>query len=136
VWGIAPTKNFAHVAYGAARGNDERPWAIYVDGEPRVGHLLSVWRPRVSEDGRTLAWEATTEDEGRGFFGIDDRRLGTFDEVLWGPELDARGRIAWVIRRGSQLTRVSLPISIAREPRDRRRPHVIVTAPPPPLRQH
>jgi hypothetical protein len=116
VWGIAPTKNFAHVAYGAARGTEDLPWSIYVDGEARVQHLRAVWRPRVSEDGSTLAWEATVSDDGGGFFGIDDHRLGSFDEVLWGPEPEPGERMVWVVRRGRKITRFSIPIAAARNP--------------------
>lgn len=117
VWGIAPTKSGAHVGYGAARGTGERPWAIYVDGEPRVDDFRSTWRPRLSEDGATLVWEAMKDDAGRGFFGIDEHRLGSFDEVLWGPEFEVGDRVAWVVRRGRKITRISVPISAARAPR-------------------
>jgi hypothetical protein len=117
VWGIAPTKSGAHVAYGAARGTGERPWAIFVDGEARVDDFMATWRPRLSEDGATLAWEAMNDDAGRGFFGIDDHRLGSFDEVLWGPEFEPGDRVAWIVRRGRKITRISVPIAVVREPR-------------------
>ncbi len=122
LWGLAPTKNFAHVAYGAARGTEKLPWAIYVDGTPRVTPVLSVWRPRVSEDGATLAWEMTLDDEGRGFFGVDQRRLGTFDEVLWGPEFESGERVAWVVRRGRTLSRITVPLAFVRAPHHPHRP--------------
>jgi hypothetical protein len=109
VWGIAFSKNGAHVAYGAARGADPRPWVLYVDGEKRVSGLATVWRPRVSDDGAIVAWEGTLEAKGRGVFGINGRRLGLFDEVVWGPEFEPDERVAWVLRRGRKLVRVRAP---------------------------
>ena len=116
VWGIAPSKDFAHVAYGASRGAIPRPWSIYVDGEPRVSNLLANWRPKVWDDGATVAWEALLTDDGRGRFGIDGHHLGSFDEVYWGPESEPGDRVAWVVRRGRKITRISVPLSLVREP--------------------
>jgi hypothetical protein len=127
MWGIAPTKDGAAVAYGAARGASEQPWALYVDGKARRDRLASVWRPRLSEDASTLIWEVTVRDGERGTFGIDDRTIGSFDEIFWGPELEPDDRVAWIIRRGRKVTRVSVPIAIAREPR---RPVAVVAKPP------
>ncbi len=117
VWGIAPTKNGEHVAYGAALGSGERPWRVYVDGQLRVDKLLGVWRPRLAEDGTALAWQASLEETNRGFFGIDGRRLATFDQVLWGPEFLPGDRVGWVIRRGRKLTRITVPIASRDRPR-------------------
>jgi hypothetical protein len=116
VWGIAPSKNDAHVAYGAQTNSFTRPWVIEVDGERRAGPFASVWRPRVSDDGSVVAWEATLERDGRGVFGVNGRRIGSFDEILWGPELGADDRVAWIVRRGRSLTRVSVPLAVARDP--------------------
>ncbi len=123
VWGLAPSEDGAHVAYGASIPGKDPPWGFYVDGVLRVEGFTGTWRPRLSEDGKTLAWEGMRNDDGRGVFGIDDRQLGSFDEVLWGPEFQAGDRVAWVIRRGRKITRISVPLSIARGPR---RPHTIV----------
>lgn len=117
IWGIALSDDGRHVAYGATRGGQptSRPWSIYVDGVARASDFAATWRPRVADDGTTVAWQAKVADSGRGTLGIGARRIGSFDEVLWGPELetDARGRahVAWVVRRGRTLTRlrVALP---------------------------
>lgn len=113
VWGIARTTNDAHVAYGAEQATGDRPWAVYVDGVRRAGPFASVWRPRVSDDGAVVAWEATREKGGRGIFGIDDRPVGSFDEILWGPELEPE-RVAWIVRRGRKITRITVPLAFTR----------------------
>jgi hypothetical protein len=118
VWGLALSKNGAHVAYGAAPDPKiDRPWSVYVDGEPRTKRYTSVWRPLVSDDGTTLAWEAQNSDQPRGVLGIDARSVGSFDVVAWGPEFDADDRVSWIIRRGRKVTRVTVPISAARNER-------------------
>lgn len=112
VWGIAPSKSFAHIAYGASRGPIPLPWSIYVDGVARVSNLLANWRPKVWDDDRsTVAWEALLTDGGRGRFGIDDHHLGSFDDVYWGPEEEPGDRVAWVVRRGRKITRISVPLT-------------------------
>lgn len=116
VWGIAPSENFAHVAYGASHGPIPRPWSIYVDGVARVSNLLANWRPKVWNDGSTVAWEGLLTDGGRGRFGIEDRHLGSFDEVYWGPEAEPGDRVAWVVRRGRKITRISVPLALVRAP--------------------
>jgi hypothetical protein len=121
VWGIAPSENFAHVAYGASYGPIPRPWSIYVDGVARVSNLLANWRPKVWNDGSTVAWEALLTDGGRGRFGIDDHHLGSFDEVYWGPEAEPHDRVGWVVRRGRKITRISVPLSYVRTPADQPR---------------
>jgi hypothetical protein len=50
-------------------------------------------------------------------FGIDRRAIGSFDSVLWGPEFEGRDRVAWVLRRGHKLTRVTVPIAAGRKRR-------------------
>ncbi len=117
VWGLALSKNGAHVAYGASQGAAERPWAIYVDGEARTEGWDGVWRPLVSDDGATIAWEARLATRPRDVFGIDRRAIGSFDSVLWGPEFEGRDRVAWVLRRGHKLTRVTVPIAAGRKRR-------------------
>ncbi len=123
VWGVAPAKNDAHVAYGAQVGTEPRSWGIYVDGARRAGPFTSVWRPRVSDDGSAVAWEAIAVERERARFGINDRQLGSFDEILWGPEFEADERVAWIVRRGRTLTRISVPLALVREPRRPR--HVV-----------
>lgn len=110
VWGIAMSKNGAHVTYGAADGTQPRPWAIYVDGEQRTGRYTSTWRPRVSDDGTVVAWEAQNENETRGHLGINGRAVGSFDRLFWGPDFEDGDRVAWVIQRGRKLTRVSFAL--------------------------
>ena len=126
VWGIAPTEDGAHVAYGAAGGEGERPWAMYVDAEARAAGFSGTWRPRVSADGAVLAWEARRSDDSRGLFGINRRVIGSFDDVVWGPELHGGDRAVWVVRRGSKVTRVSVPFAVATA----KKPVHVVTAPP------
>ncbi len=118
VWGMAPTKNGAHVAYGAAEGTSERNWSIHVDGTRRVSGFSAVWRPRLSEDAKHLAWQGVRDPLERSVFGIDDRPLGSFDGVLWGPEFEPDDRVTWVIRRGRKLTRVTVPVELAAEKPD------------------
>lgn len=116
IWGLAPVASGAHVAYGAQRGGDERSWGVYVDGEMRAGPFTSVWRPRASADGAFVAWEAKPDANARGVFGLNDRTIGSFDEILWGPDFVSDDRVAWIIRRGRSLTRISVPLALAREP--------------------
>ncbi len=117
VWGPAFSANGQHTSWAAAGIADKRPWGVYVDGERRADGFEMVWRPRVADDGTSVAWEAKFRPEGRGFLGIDDRVIGSFDEILWGPEFEAEGRVAWVIRRGRSLTRVSAPVALGGKPR-------------------
>ena len=119
IWGIALSKNGAHVAYGATEPGDPLPWSIYVDGEARVGRFDSTWRPRVSDDGRIVAWQAKRNDQTRGVLGINDRRVAAFDDVLWGPEFADGERVVWIIRRGTHITRLSVPMSVAERPHRR-----------------
>ncbi len=114
VWGMALSENGAHVTYGAADGEQPRPWAIYVDGEKRTGRYASTWRPRVSDDGATVVWEAQDDVNGRGRLGINHRAIGSFDSILWGPEFERGDRVAWIIRRGRKLTRVSVSLAAER----------------------
>jgi hypothetical protein len=116
VWGPALSPNGLHGSWAAAGTAATRPWSVYVDGTPRIGRFEMIWRPRASDDGKAVAWEAKPHQEGRGYFGIDQRRIGSFDEILWGPEMEADDRVAWVIRRGSSLTRVSVPLLLGRQP--------------------
>jgi hypothetical protein len=110
VWGIAFSEDGEHLAYGAADlGDDERPWSYYVDGQRQPGRWASVWRPRLTAGARHLAWEAQHDPDGPGVLGLDRWRLGTFDEVLWGPTFEG-DRVAWIIRRERRLTRVELPL--------------------------
>lgn len=116
IWGIALSADGRHVTYGATLGGapSPRPWAIYVDGVPHASDFAATWRPRVSDDGTVVAWQAKRTDDGRGTLGIGSRAIGSFDDVLWGPELEpaAGGRIhvAWVIRRGRTVTRLRVPL--------------------------
>lgn len=116
IWGVALSSDGTHVSYGATRAAEPtpRPWTIYVDGAARASGFAATWRPRVADDGVTVAWEASYSESGRGRLGIGARRVGSFDEVLWGPELetasDGRRRVAWVIRRGRTLTRLDVPL--------------------------
>jgi hypothetical protein len=116
VWGLAPVASGAHVAYGAQRGTEQRSWGVYVDGEMRAGPFTSVWRPRVSDDGAFVAWEAKPDANARGVFGLNGRTIGEFDEILWGPDFAPDDRVAWIIRRGRSITRISVPLAVAREP--------------------
>jgi hypothetical protein len=106
-----------HLAYGASHGAEERPWAIYVDGEARTDGYDGVWRPLVSDDGATIAWEARLANRPRDVFGIDGRAIGSFDAVLWGPKFEGRDRVAWVLRRTHKLTRVTVPIAAGKKRR-------------------
>jgi hypothetical protein len=110
---MAPTKDGAHVAYGAAGTEEKRPWAMYVDAEKRFEHVSGTWRPRVTEDGAILAWEAKRDEESRGLFGLNGRVIGSFDDVLWGPEFRDGDRAVWIIRRGSRVTRIRVPFAVA-----------------------
>ncbi len=116
IWGFALSRDGRHVTYGATLGGEPapRPWAIYVDGAARAAGFTATWRPRVSDDGATVAWEAQRVDGGRGALGIGARQVGAFDEVLWGPEFetanDGRPHVAWVIRRGQSLTRLGVTL--------------------------
>jgi hypothetical protein len=89
--------------------------------------FASVWRPRISDDGKTLAWQAKHTEDGRGLLGIADRYVGTFDDVLWGPEFEtdehAVVRVAWIIRRGRKITRLTVPLTVVDQPR---RPTTVV----------
>ena len=116
VWGIALSGNGAHVTYGASDGTPPQPWTIDVDGEVRTRRYALVWRPRVSDDGATVAWESQLErtSDASGRFGIDRHVLGSFDEVLWGPEVRPHDRMAWIIRRGHALVRVTFPLDAGR----------------------
>jgi hypothetical protein len=116
IWGLAPVASGMHVAYGAQRGTEERSWGVYVDGEMRAGPFTSVWRPRVSADGAFVAWEAKPDADARGVFGLNGRTIGRFDEILWGPDFVSDDRVAWIIRRGRSVTRISVPLALAREP--------------------
>lgn len=127
VWGPALSPNGEHVAFAAADGSPKRPWSVVVDGHARIGGFDAIWRPRVSDDGATIAWQAKRERKERGLFGIDQRVVGSFDDVLWGPEPDGTDRMAWVVRRGRTLTRLSVPLAVADQP-DRA---VVVTKPAP-----
>jgi hypothetical protein len=113
LWGIAPTKDGAHVAYGAAGAEQTRPWGMYVDGEKRFDGLTATWRPRVTDDGAFLAWEAKRDEESRGLFGINGRVIGSFDDVSWGPEFRDGDRVVWIVRRGKKITRISVPFAAA-----------------------
>ncbi len=91
LWGIALSQDGTHVAYGATVGGGERPWSFYVDGKKvRGAGYEAVWRPRLAKDGVTLAWEARLSREGRGILGVNERVVGSFDEVLWGPDVRSR----------------------------------------------
>jgi hypothetical protein len=111
VWGIALSDDGRRVAYGAWDGSEERGWGLYVDGVRRPGRFGAVWRPRLFPNGVHLAWQAQPVQDGPGVLGVDHWQLAGFDAVVWGPEFDAEGRVAWVIRRGRRLVRidVSLP---------------------------
>jgi hypothetical protein len=117
VWGVALSPNGAHVTYGASDGTEPQPWTIDVDGEVRTRRYGLVWRPRVSDDGATVAWESQLQRtaDASGRFGIDRRVLGSFDDVLWGPEVQPGDRMAWIIRRGHSLTRVTVPFAARAE---------------------
>lgn len=121
LWGLAPVASGAHVAYGAQRGTDPRAWGVYVDGEMRAGPFTSVWRPRASADGAFVAWEAKPDPNARGVFGLNGRTIGEFDEILWGPDFTSDDRVAWIIRRNRSLTRITVPLALAREPDHRYR---------------
>ena len=127
VWGIAPNENGAHVGYGAAGTEEQRPWSMYVDGQARASGFSGTWRPRVSDDGAVLAWEARRSDDVRGLLGINGRVIGSFDDVLWGPEFSAGDRVVWIVRRGSKITRLSVPFVVATATK----PVHVLTAPAP-----
>jgi hypothetical protein len=99
----------SHVAYGAKDESPERPWRFYVDGLPQSDGFSAVWRPRFEPGTTRLAWEGLPVPGGRGVFGIGYRRIGTFDEVLWGPSFTRRGLVSWVVRRGRRLIRLDIP---------------------------
>lgn len=117
VWGIALSDGEGdHVAYGAVpvRGDDpgERPWSLYVDGRVRNGDWQGVWRPRLSSDASTLAWEARARSDGPGVLGVNELQLTAFDDVFWGPIFERYDReVAWIVRRGRKLVRLTVDLA-------------------------
>jgi hypothetical protein len=109
VYAYAWDEDGSHIAYGANDGSPERPWRFYVDGQPETDAFAAVWRPRFVPGSVHLAWESLPNPGGRGILGIGRRRLGSFDEVVWGPTFMRRGTVSWVIRRGRRLIRIDVP---------------------------
>ncbi len=109
VWAYTWSDDGAHLAYGGSDGLPPRPWRYYVDGRVVTEAFGSLWRPRFEPGTSRLAWEAELERYGRGWIGIDRRRIASFDEVVSGPSFVRRGVATWVVRRGRRLTRLDVP---------------------------
>jgi len=56
---------------------------------------------QVHEDVSTLAWEATVSDPGRGIFGIDANRLGSFMTI----------RFSWTFSESTARESATRPIA-------------------------
>lgn len=111
VWGFTVSDDGKHVGYGASESADAPIWAVYVDGQRRTKTYASLWRPRFSPRGDTLAWEAKPSRAPQGVLGVDGRQLLTFDEVLGGPTFAPSGVVSWVIRKGRKISRIDVPVS-------------------------
>lgn len=108
VYGVAVADD-GTVAYAAT---DDAPtvfprmWRYRVEGRPRGPRVQEAWRPRLDPAGERLAWEATPEKAS--YLGLDATPVSRFDEVYWGPEFVAPQQVAWVVRRGRKIARITL----------------------------
>jgi hypothetical protein len=111
VWGIEMAPSGEHFAYGAATGGPiEQPWRLYRDGEPISPPEHLIWRPHFDESGKHLAWQRRRSEKARGRLGIDDRIVGTFDDLIRGPEYNGN-TVWWAIRHRKRILRVEVPLS-------------------------
>ena len=108
VWGISFSGDDRHFAYAASGGSSEQPWSYYLDGEPYPLKYDIVWPPGLSDDGQHIAWVA-----GRGnetLLALDGKEVGSGDEVIWGPEFDQFGNVAWIVREGNEIMRLTFAL--------------------------
>jgi hypothetical protein len=109
IWGISFSKDSQHIAYAASDG---KSWTIYHDGQPIPSQLNldgSIWSPVLSEDGAHVAWTAEAADKIQ--LVLDGIALGVAEEIAWGPRFEASGTVAWVIREGNKIVRLTFPLN-------------------------
>jgi hypothetical protein len=95
VSGVALSATGAHVAWSTTD-------AVLRDGVPLPDRWRAPSIPRIDANGAHVAWESDAT------LVLDGRRIARFDEKLWGPSFDEPGRVAWVIRRGRRLVRLTV----------------------------
>ncbi len=104
VYGIGFSDNGSRIAYAASTDNSEDGWHVYLHGRYFAMRYVEIWRPRITPDGKHVAWEGKRGK--RGVLVIDGDSRASFDDVLWGPEFLAPDTVSWVIRRGTRILRV------------------------------
>ena len=107
IWGVSFSDDGRRVGWGAWNGARDRGWSIVVDGHTFVDGYRAVYRPRFTPDGRQVVWAGQRVHAGAGVLAVGTRRVAPFDDVLWGPEFPTPDRVAWIVRRGRHLVRVT-----------------------------
>lgn len=95
VAGVALSATGGHVAWSTSD-------AVLRDGVPLPGRWSNPSVPAIDATGAHVAWEA-----GRVLV-LDGRPIARFDEKLWGPAFAEPGRVAWAIRRGRRVVRLTV----------------------------
>jgi hypothetical protein len=108
VWGIRFSDDAKHFAYAASDGSSGDAWSYYLDGK-RFGQKYSaVYPPVFSANGRHVAWQATRNNKLE--LTLDGEDIGTTEEVLWGPEIQAAGASSWAVREGAKVIKITTTI--------------------------
>ena len=98
-YGPYPTVSGVSLAGGHVAWVAGPTW--FRDGEALPGAWTNASVPRLDPTGAHVAGEAD------GALVLDGRRLARFDQKLSGPSFDEPDRVAWVIRRGRRVVRLT-----------------------------
>jgi len=96
-----------HFAY-AARDSADAPFFYVVDGRRVAGEWDEVFAPRFSPDGRHVAWGARRGKGSRIDLVLDGRVRARADLVAAPPRVGDDGSASWVVRRGRNVSRISM----------------------------
>lgn len=107
VWGIELSADGKHLAF-AASDEVEKPWSYFIDGRRITGPWQRAFPAKFSEDGSTVVWAASPEEEARRLDLVHDGDILARAEMVLAPPLfRGGGRAQWAIKRGKSVRRLT-----------------------------
>ncbi len=107
VWGMAFSKRGTVYTYAASQGEDALPWLYYKNGEPISEKYSSVYLPKITDDGKHIAWKA--EKDEQKYLAVDGHNLEFEGEIVWGPNFIKKEAV-WITQVGNEVLRNSVKL--------------------------
>jgi hypothetical protein len=105
VWGLELTPDGRHHAFAAADGVDDT-WFYELDGKRFDGPWQHAFPPTISPDGKSIAWAASAQADGKRVDLVRDGVLATRGDIVMAPPRWTGDTVEFAIRRGHSVRRV------------------------------